>query len=396
MQNQKIKKILSAIQIPVKAIYGWLIFHFFWLRPIEKKVVFSSFSGKRYGDSPRYISEELYKSSPKTKQTWVYYEEELKGVPKYVKQVKWGSLEMLKELATARVWVDSHYKPTWVFKRKRGQFFIETWHGGLGFKKIGFEVPEKIARGEKAKIKHTAKIVDLWLSNSDLISEIFRKGNLYNGEILKSGLPKTAFLINNEKKSRTKLRDFYHLSANAKIAVYAPTMRDLPTEDDFRMDFDAVLNSLNKRFEGDWKCIVRLHPVNELNGCYKRMHFNEHILNGSTYNDMQELIAGADVYISDYSSAMFDSGILRHPTFCFAYDEKKYINERGLYVGLENTPFPVARSNEELCKKIIDFDQSAYLERLEKYFNEVGLFEPNDSTEKIVEIIVGKLSNETK
>ena len=52
----------------LKRIYGFIIFHFMWLFPIKKeKVFFSCFSGKRYGDNPKYISQRLAKEYPNIK-----------------------------------------------------------------------------------------------------------------------------------------------------------------------------------------------------------------------------------------------------------------------------------------------------------------------------------------
>ncbi|MBR3236696.1 CDP-glycerol glycerophosphotransferase family protein [Candidatus Saccharibacteria bacterium] len=386
---KKVRDFVSMILSPLKVVYGWMVFHYYWKFPLEKKVVFSCFSGKRYGDNPKYISMELHEEHPEVKQIWIYDKNKLEGLPKYVRQVRRHSREMMRELATAKVWVDSHYQPCWVFKRKRDQFFLETWHGGLGFKKIGFETKEKISIVELARLKHTAKVVDLWLSNSDWLSNAFRKGNKYEGEILKSGLPKMAFLMNNEKDSRKKVRDFYKLDEKTKLVVYAPTMRKKMKETDFDINVEGVIDALEKKMGGEFKMAMRLHPVNEIE-C-KEVKFDEDVLDGNAYGDMQELIAAADVFISDYSSAMFDSAVLRHPTFCFAFDEAEYEKERGFCVRLKDLPFPIARNNGELIKVIENFDKKTYEKNLEKYFEKVGLNEPKDSTEKVVRIIMEKL-----
>ncbi|MBR3169303.1 CDP-glycerol glycerophosphotransferase family protein [Candidatus Saccharibacteria bacterium] len=386
---KKLRDFVSMILSPLKVIYGWIIFHIYWFLPLENKVVFSCFSGKRYGDSPKYISMMLHEKHPEIKQVWIYDKKKLVGLPKYIRQVKRHSREMMKELATSKVWVDSHYQPCWVFKRKNGQFFLETWHGGLGFKKIGFETKEKIPMVELARLRHTSKAVDLWLSNSDWLSNAFRNGNRYEGEILKIGLPKMAFLIKNEKDSRKKVREFYGLNEDSKLVVYAPTMRKNPKETDFDIDVKSVLGALEEKMGGDFKMAIRLHPVNEAE-C-KNIEFGGDVLKGNAYSDMQELIAAADVFISDYSSAMFDSAILRHPTFCFAFDEDEYEKERGFCVKLKDLPFPIARNNEELIREIEEFDKKEYEKKLDQYFEKVGLNEQKDSTEKVVAIIMERM-----
>ena len=389
---KKMRDFVSLLLSPLKMVYGWVVFRVYWFLPLEKKVVFSCFSGKRYGDSPKYISELLHKEHPEVEQVWIYDKVKLKNLPNYARQVKRHSLEMMKELATAKVWVDSHYQPCWVFKRKSGQFFIQTWHGGLGFKKIGLDAAQKkISIVELARLKCTAKKVDLWVTDSDWSIKVHKTANNYKGRFLKCGLPKTDFLIGDEKNARERVHEFYKLDKSKKIVLYAPTMRKDPRKDDFEIDVKQVLEALEKRFGGDFKFIVRLHPVNQ--DVQKRITMeHDEVYDGLKYGDMQDMIAAADVYISDYSSAIFDAAILKHPVFCFAFDEDRYDEkERGFYQKPEDLPFPVARTDEELCEKILSFDQKKYQKELTKYYSKVGLFEPIGSTKKVVELIMEKM-----
>ena len=106
----------------IKKIYGYFFFFIFRIFPLKNKVVFSSFSGKRYGDNPKIISDMLMKTNPEIGQVWLYTDKEFDIKNKNVIQKKWSSIGMIYELATAKVWVDSHTKPVWVLKRKN-QFF---------------------------------------------------------------------------------------------------------------------------------------------------------------------------------------------------------------------------------------------------------------------------------
>lgn len=114
----------------IKQIYGIFFFYLFRIIPLKNKVVFSSFSGKRYGDNPKIISDKLYNEKKKLKQIWLFHDNKFKNIPSDIIQVKWGSISSIYHLATAKIWVDSHTKPIWVRKRKK-QFFIETWHGRI-------------------------------------------------------------------------------------------------------------------------------------------------------------------------------------------------------------------------------------------------------------------------
>ena len=63
----------------------------------------------------------------------------------------------------------------------------------------------------------------------------------------------------------------------------------------------------------------------------------------SNYNDVSELFLISDCLITDYSSVMFDYGILKRPQFFFAYDIDKYDKGlRGFYMNyMEDLPGPI-------------------------------------------------------
>lgn len=371
----------------LKNIYG--SFFFFLLRfvPLQNKVVFSSFSGKRYGDNPKYLSQELFRKDSSTKQVWIYKTKPF-DVPDYITQVKWGSILMIYHLATAKVWIDSHTKPLWVKKRKN-QFFIETWHGGLGFKKIEGDAEDKFFDYEVKRMKHNSTMINLLISNCDWVSKIYRRAFWYDGEILKSGFPKSDYLINHHEEMGGKVKAFYQLPEDARIAFYAPTMRNNPEKSMFSIDSEIVLKSLQKKFGGTWYLLIRLHPVNE--SFMDLFTFNEFVLNGILYPDMQELIGGAEVYISDYSGSIFDSALLYHPTFILSLDEDSYEKERGLYMNIRDLPFPVANSNEELSDNILNFNLQKYQKEVAEYFEETGLYEPGTASQVITDRILKEL-----
>lgn len=372
----------------LKRIYGFIIFHFMWLFPIKNdKVFFSCFSGKRYGDNPKYISQKLKEKNPDIKQIWTYRYTPFNNLDNNIIQVKWLSFSMIYHMATAKIWVDSHIKPEWVYKRKK-QFYIETWHGGLGFKKIGFDAEEKISDVEITRMKRNSKMIDIMISNADWTTNVYRRAFGYNGEILKKGFPKSDYLLNNLKSMNEKVKKYYKLSPDTKIAFYAPTMRENPTVEIFNIDHRKVLESLKSRFGGEWVFMVRLHPVNEK---FQEELFYDNSLNGMKYPDMQELIGACDIYISDYSGSIFDAALIKKPIFIFANDQLAYEAERGLYMNISELPFPVATNSMELCNNIVHIDLNKYNRGISEYFKSVALNETGKSTDEIIKIILNKI-----
>ena len=121
------------------------------LHPVEKdKVVFMSFNGRNYADNPRAISEKLHQLHPDWKQVWGMSNPERarEAVPDYIRIVKFGSWAWYRELATAGTWVMNVLLPNGVLKRK-GQRYIQTWHGDRGMKKILFDATESMEKYQK-------------------------------------------------------------------------------------------------------------------------------------------------------------------------------------------------------------------------------------------------------
>ena len=357
----------------------------FRLLPLQKKVVFSSYSGKRYGDNPKIISNKLYEENSSIKQVWLYYNQPFEDMPKELKQVKWGSIASIYQLATAKIWVDSHTKPLWVIKRKK-QFFIETWHGGLGMKKIEGDAEDKLPKKIVKRIKHNSSMINVLISNSDWLTKIYERAFWYDGKIEKTGFPKTDYLLNLPEGLKEKVCNYYDIEKEYNIMLYAPTMRENPRKDIFNIDTKKVIESLKQKYGGKWKILIRMHPINEK--FIKEMNLDESVIDATSYPDVLELITASEFIISDYSSIVFDAAVLYKKCLIFALDENEYINERGFYMKLEDLPFLVARSNEELCQNIDKFEFEKYHEEMDKYFEKMGLNKDGKATERIIKMIL--------
>ena len=108
------------------------------LRGIQKKtVMFTSFKGRAYSDSPRYISEALHALRPDVDIVWQLANPS--DAPDYVRVVRPRSLSALTELATARCFVDNFNRPLYM-RKNPGQLYVQTWHGDRGFKKVMYDL----------------------------------------------------------------------------------------------------------------------------------------------------------------------------------------------------------------------------------------------------------------
>ena len=190
-----------------------------------------------------------------------------------------------------------------------------------------------------------------------------------------------------------KVRAFYNIDKNTKIALYAPTFRDNYSFKSYDLDYEKLLKALKKRFGGKWVILVRFHfRLRELKIPKK---YDSYVINATDYNDIQELLCVSDVGITDYSSWLCDYVLTNRPGFLYASDIQKYIDdERGFYYPLSSTPFPVAESNDELYDKIVNFDEKKYLKEVDEYLKRLGCYEKGNASSRIVKKIEELIGNE--
>ena len=123
--------------------------------------------------------EELHKLIPNLDIVWVKdpkYEYEL---PAWIRPVKWRSWQWLYEYATAKIWTNNWGEPDFFVKRK-GQLYMETYHGGLGIKKVSGDAA---IRDKTIYLKNASDMADVFISNSDHLSVIYRRAFQFHGPI---------------------------------------------------------------------------------------------------------------------------------------------------------------------------------------------------------------------
>ena len=391
MNGQRKDKIKANIQLMVgKCLFGVLS-----IFPIKRKVVFSNFIGKHYDDNPRYISEALHKVAPDIKIVWLKHKGFQFNVPDYVKVVEYPSFRMLFEMATSRVWVDSHTKAMYIMKR-RGQYYLQTWHGGLGMKKIEGDAEDSVSYYYMASSKHDIDMADALVSNSEWISNIYKRAFHYKGEILKSGYPKNDIIIagiSEDEKDRVK--EELGIDRREKIFLYAPTFRKNYGPDKWMdIDLQKVYSNLNSGSE-KWAVLVRQHPSTQND--FGPFNYGEDIIDATYFPRMQDLILSTDIYVTDYSSGIFDFMLLRKPGFIYASDYELYEkDERGLYFGLDALPFPHASTTDELINEMSKFNNQIYQAKINSFIEEMGLYEPGNASEHLAILLADYLNKKQK
>ena len=398
----------------------------------KKKIVFKSFRGIECGDNPRAIFDALFAKRPDLHYVWVVANDAAaaslrnagaegkrscgadKGSStengdsdslKNLTIVRHGSLAEIKELATAKIWVDNKRKGCWTSKRK-GQFYLQTWHGGIALKRIEKDAEDKLPAYYIKSAKKDSKMADAFVSGSAWQTKNYRKAFWYDGEMWETGLPRNDIYFlertENDSASAAEISDAVHsedvemfpignagrrvraafgLNETDHVIVYAPTFREDYSMDAYNLDCERLLSACGRRFGGEWKLIMRLHP--NVADREEYFHYNDRVLNGCRYPLMSELVAGSDILVTDYSSCMFDAAEGGKIVFIYASDVEDYLADRGFYFEFWKLPFAIAETNEQLKKNIEAFSEKEYAVRTGAFLQKLEIFDNSNAAETV-------------
>lgn len=365
------------------------------------KVVFYNTGG--YFGHGKYIAEQLLKFREDLDIVWIVDDMNLYAhVPKGIRLVYGKNpKKYMPELETAKVWIYDNMVPLH-YKKKKEQIYIQVKHWpSITLKTFGFDFFNFRKEDEQVEIcKYNSEIIDYIITGSKFDTETCRSGFLFKGEVIQVGSPRSDILFN-ESGSKEKVCESLGVKNHKKILLYAPTFRCKrgvyfkPEFYETNLDYELLLKNLTSRFSGDWNIILRLHPI--VAEASKNIKLPEYVIDASDYNDSQELVAAADILITDYSSIMFEPAFVRKPVFLFAPDKKEYINgERKLLIDYDSLPFPIAESNDELAKNIKTYNKEEYVRKVDEFLKKYGVHEDGHASERaakfILDLIDGKRS----
>ena len=371
-----------------------------YILPVKKnKIVFSQFGGKGYGCNPRAICDEFLRRDEGYDLVWILGKSQTRekaGIPDGVRTVT-GDLSM-SELATAKVWINNIHFNFLLEKglKKRPQtIYLNTFHGGITIKNEGTDKhtykPNKKLSKKEQMYRLDASYVDYITSGCDMESHVLEEFFFGNGEIVKLGDARTDMLINGAPEIEKKVREFYQISADTKIAIYAPTFRSDMKLNWYQLNYEEILDTLEKETKSPWVMLIRLHP--RLAGQTKKIvPDSPHFIDAGNYPDMQELSAASDLMISDYSSVITDFMFTRRPAYMYVPDLDQYLKSRGLYFTMEELPFPYARTTEELITCMKEFDQRAYEGKVDQFIEKIGCINDGKSAKRIVDFLIEKMN----
>ena len=395
--HNKKHKVITLLGIQLKIPRKLFLKKYSKLPIINNRIVFDNFNGIGYGCSPKYIAEEILKQNLPYELIWLVKDTTINNIPKGIKPVYFYSNDAMKYMSSAKFIIANCRRNYFIdkgFIKKDKQYYIQTWHGCLAFKKIEKDIEHnKTYENYLKAAKIDSKYMNYLVSPSEFDTKILKNCFYFDGEYLEVGYPRNdLFFYNDEEKNKikNKVYDVLNIPKNKKMVLYSPTFRDSRCLDVYKFDTEKLIRTLNAKYNEDFVLVTRLHP-NMQYKTYEMSVLFLNAINASSYDDIQELLLAADVLITDYSSCIFDFCLGLKPAFVFATDIKEYEQERSFYLDIHSMPFPVAQTEEELFNNISNLNESKYKTELSVFLEQRGSFDNGNAAKKIVEIIKEKI-----
>ncbi|AVQ37071.1 bifunctional glycosyltransferase/CDP-glycerol:glycerophosphate glycerophosphotransferase [Staphylococcus kloosii] len=365
----------------------------------EDTIIYESFLGKNYSDSPKSIFKYLLDNSEKKwKHVWVLNnkdvvkdEEEFEN--NNVKIIKRFSWQYFYYVTVSKYFILNMRQPKWLYKKSE-QVILSTWHG-TPLKKLVFDMENVTSANKhyKKDFYYQSRNWDYLIAANKYSEKIFESAFMYPKEnILTYGYPRNDILTNHSSLYKKQIKEKLELPQSKKVILYAPTWRDdeFHSVGKYKFKLQLDLDRLKEELGNEYVIALRMHYF--ISDNIDLTDYKGFAYDFSKYNDINDLYIVSDLLITDYSSVFFDYSILRKPILFYTYDLEKYQNMlRGFYIDVnKDLPGPLLLSNDEVLDSIKNIDRvnKEYKEKYEEFHSKYCYLEDGKASQRVVEKVL--------
>ena len=344
-------------------------FNFFGQRLKNQNIIiFESNHGKNANGNPLAMYNYLVKHNPVFELLWVtdasheqYFKEQ------NLKYINRNTLKGILKLARASYWVtDRQFPNNW--KKPRGLKLIQTTPG-TAIKRLGNDVLADYLPGQTIYQYQKSQVIAGRRDNYVLagnIQDAWHKKEAYrltNNQVVMSGNPATDELLKISVDKIKNIKKDLGIADNVKVILYEPTWRDneIVNVDQYGVKNPLNLKQISQQLPANTIMLFKYHEDVEL-GIPDFTDYHN-LKNVSNYVNNNDLLAIADVLISDYSAVIYDFALLNKPMIFYAYDLSQYqLNIHGLYPDDYEALVPgsVVKDENQLINAIINWHNGEY------------------------------------
>ncbi len=262
--------------------------------------------------------------------------------------------------------VDNAYLPVHLASHRKGTTVVQVWHAVGALKRFGMDTAVPPAAPERDFLhRHYDWVVTAGEESRVPWSAAFRTPL---DRVIALGTPRTDFFFDAAAMAaaRERLVRRYPALAGRRVVLYAPTFRGRGKGKRGAPGLDAP--RLRAALLADHVLVLKTHP-NLAPAAVSTAGYDV-VVGPAT--EMNDLLALADVLVTDYSSSIFEYALLRRPIVLLTPDLAAYEADPGLYLDYRTEMIGVRVSDTDGIAAAIladRFDLSGYDAFIERHLS---------------------------
>lgn len=300
----------------------------------DNLALYAAYWYRGYACNPAAIYEKARELAPGIRGVWVVRRDRVSSLPPGVDHVVAGTPAYYRALGRARWLVNNVNFPDLVIKR-RGSVHIQTHHG-TPVKVMGLDQRRYPLGATEMNFPKLLRRIDRWdysVSSNTFSTQMWDRAYPGGYVALETGYPRNDRLATASAEDVAAARARIGVGADELVVLYAPTHREhLPG---YHPPFDP--EEFASLLGPGGRLLMRSHYFHDRRGGTV-VRSGGRVQDVSDHPSVEELYLAADVLVTDYSSAMFDYGVLDRPIVIYAPDWDAYRLTRGVYFDVTNEP----------------------------------------------------------
>ncbi len=269
-----------------------------------------------------------------------------------------------------------NYLPVAACNKRKETKVIQLWHACGAFKKFGYDSSGDIPDFYKGNVFKNYDVVTV---SAEYCIDIYSRCMKLPKSTFKAiGVSRTDKYFDKEYVLECR-RKFYEKCPNAKgkkVVLWAPTFRG-NASNPYIIGEDAI-DKLDEMFSDEIFLVKKMHP-----------HLENKGYNSSIEMSTDDLLAVADILITDYSSVIFEYSIFKRPIIFFVPDFEKYSKERGMYFTEKDYPGPIISDQVKLYEIVAGTISKTTSIETEMFYKKHMEMCDGNATNRVVRIIKG-------
>ncbi len=372
--REKMRGVFSKLTALIIRQIGWFITAYYKKKKIKQRVFF--YSSRSDGGFLENL-DAVYSA--------------YKGEKKAFYKTKPHSLRDLRKIRkyvlTSKVIVTDDYIDCLRTCRLRDeQSVIQVWYTGGAFRRFGLDASNLVSPIDEYKAH--SQYSDVCVS-SEYVRQFYSHAFGVDMDIITAtGTPRSDAVVRDSKyrEKREEICKKHPLLRDKKVYVYFPTFRE---EDGEIADFDPKIKwgKLNDDLYDDEVFVLCRHPFMKQQ-YIKGMFYSR--VKDYTADPTAELIAIADVIITDYSSIVFDASLMGKAMVFYAPDYEKYQGE--FYLSYEKQlPGEIIFGSDELLPALRRAVENSSEEKIAEFCRREMDGCDGNATKKVIAVIEKRL-----